>query len=107
MYAPEEFRRDAYFWSIDADSLFLIYKINADVYAATEHKPGDSIVVAEDNQKLKRAFLYKVRYAHYIKLAYTPELIQKCPFQLLVVLRCYDGISRFMLRCSINLRRCV
>ena len=74
MYAPEDLRRDAYFWNIDADSLFLIYKSNAEVYAATEHKPGDSIVAAEDNQKLKRAFLYKFRYAHYIKLAYTPEL---------------------------------
>ena len=63
MYAPEDLRRDAYFWNIDADSLFLIYKSNAEVYAATEHKPGDSIVAAEDNQKLKRAFLYKFRYA--------------------------------------------
>ena len=40
MYAPEDLRRDAYFWNIDADSLFLIYKSNAEVYAATEHKPN-------------------------------------------------------------------
>ncbi len=37
-------------------------------------KPGDSIVAAGwSNQKLKRAFLFKFRYAHYIKLAYTPN----------------------------------
>lgn len=74
MYAPEDLRRDAYFWNIDADSLFLIYKSNEEVYAATKYRPGDSIIAAEDNQKLQRAFLYKFRYAHYIKLAYTPEL---------------------------------
>ena len=60
--------------NIDADSLFLIYKSNEEVYAATKYRPGDSIIAAEDNQKLQRAFLYKFRYAHYIKLAYTPEL---------------------------------
>ena len=74
MYSPEDLRRDTYFWNIDADSLFLIYKSGGEIYAATEHGPGDSIVMAEDNQKLKRAFLYKFRYPHYVKFSYTPEL---------------------------------
>ena len=47
MYAPEDLRGDAYFWNIDADSLFLIYKSNEEVYAATKYRPGDSIIAAE------------------------------------------------------------
>lgn len=71
LFGKDDLRRDTYFWHTDADSIFLKY-IGGKVVADIE-RGQDSVIVGYDNQKIKRAFLYKYRYPHYIYYSWSPD----------------------------------
>lgn len=66
MYEEGDKRREAYFFALDADVIYLKYD-NGNVIPVTECNPGDSILPpgGYDNTKIKRAFIYKFRYPYY------------------------------------------
>lgn len=63
MYPEGDKRRDAYFWGMDADSVYLNYE-NGEIIASVE-RGQDSVIMAYDNKAIKRAYLYKFRYPYY------------------------------------------
>lgn len=71
MYPEGDRRRDAYFWETNADSVYLKY-MDGEVVASAEREQ-DSVIVAYDNQSIKRAYLYKFRYPFYLYYDYSPE----------------------------------
>ena len=73
MYPEGDRRRDAYFWETNADSVYLKY-VDGEVVASAE-RGLDSVIVAYDNQSIKRAYLYKFRYPFYMYYDWSPEPI--------------------------------
>lgn len=71
MYPGGDRRRDAYFWETNADSVYLKY-VDGEVVASAE-RGLDSVIVAYDNQSIKRAYLYKFRYPFYMYYDGSPE----------------------------------
>lgn len=71
MYPKGDRRRDAYFWGTDADSVYLKF-VDGEVVADVE-RGQDSVIVAYDNQSIKRAYLYKFRYPFYKINDWSPE----------------------------------
>ena len=66
LYDKEDRRRDAYFWGMDADSVFLKNVAGKAVAVAADHRePGDVILEGRDNRKIKKAYLYKYRNVYY------------------------------------------
>lgn len=101
MFRPEDRRRDAYFYGLDADSLFIVYnRISGQQFAlAVEYNPEGNVYTKYDNTKhlaetrelfleegdsivdggrfanTKRAYVIKHRYPYYTQYDYSDELI--------------------------------
>ena len=93
MYDKEDMRRDAYFYAVDADSLYVIYnqssgelvqkyvvkedgrsryyRLNRSTWKVEEENrllgAGETISAAYDNRRIDMAFLQKYRFPYYAK----------------------------------------
>ena len=72
MYSRNDQRREAYFYGLDADFLYL-KNVNGNIVADTSRKDGDDIVKSYDNKTIKQAFIYKFRYPYFHVTDNTPE----------------------------------
>ncbi|MBC5621681.1 RagB/SusD family nutrient uptake outer membrane protein [Butyricimonas hominis] len=118
MFHPEDRRRDAYFYGLDADSLFVVYNkgTKKQFALAVEYRPegnvytkydnskkctvvrdlfleeGDSIVTGGRFGNTKRAYVIKHRNPYYVEYDYSMEPIFKCYDENKVVWRLADII---------------
>jgi hypothetical protein len=73
LYGQGDRRRDAYFWGLEADSVFLKYVDGKAIpYAGVCRQEGDSILKGYDYRKIKKAYCYKYRNAYYTYSDDTP-----------------------------------
>lgn len=118
MFRKEDKRRDAYFWGLDADSLFVVYNkgTKKQFALAVEYRPegnvylkydnskkysekrelfleeGDSIVVGGRFENTKRAYVIKHRNPYYVKYDYSIQPMFRCYDENKVVWRLADII---------------
>lgn len=71
MYPEGDMRRNAYFWGVDADSIYL--KVVDGETVADVERGADSVIIGYDNTAIQRAHLYKYRYPYYVLYDYLLE----------------------------------
>lgn len=73
MYPEGDLRRNAYFWGVDADSIYL--KVVDGETVADVERGVDSVIIGYNNKAIQRAHFYKYRYPYYTVYDFLPESV--------------------------------